>query len=282
MGTWGTGISSNDTYADVYGEFFELYNDGAEVSEISKLLIDRNQETINDPDDGNNFWFALAMAQWLCGQIDEKLLSTVTAVIDSGSDFDAWRRLGASEKDLQKRATVLSKFLEKLKSSNPKPRARKTKSITQPPFEKGSCLAFKLKNGNYGGAVVLEAKAMKGFGMNLVATTRINKCEMPEMQDFLNAEVLLLNFVTYEDEPEVGWKYSIKFKKDKDLFSLVGRIDVEKEYEPTNSSPYGFGGYWSLIREIASLQFESEETKPKPKKSVRLRELTKHNRWKFW
>jgi len=62
MGAWGTAISSNDTYADIYGEFFDLYNDGQSVEDISKKLIADNQETINEPDDSNNFWFALAKA----------------------------------------------------------------------------------------------------------------------------------------------------------------------------------------------------------------------------
>ena len=73
MGAWGTAISSNDTYADIHDEFFELYNDGLEVDEISKQLINKNQETINDPDDCNNFWFALVKAQWECKQLDKTL-----------------------------------------------------------------------------------------------------------------------------------------------------------------------------------------------------------------
>ena len=36
MGTWGRGISSNDTYADIYDEFFELYDDGLSVKEITE------------------------------------------------------------------------------------------------------------------------------------------------------------------------------------------------------------------------------------------------------
>ncbi|MGI8600065.1 MAG: hypothetical protein ACR2KB_12500 [Chitinophagaceae bacterium] len=60
MGTWGTGISSNDTYADVYDEFFELFDDGLSVKEITERLIGFNQETINEPDSSNDFWFALA------------------------------------------------------------------------------------------------------------------------------------------------------------------------------------------------------------------------------
>jgi len=82
MGAWGTAISSNDTYADIYSEFFELYNDGLDVEEISKKLIADNQETIDDTDDSNNFWFALAKAQWECKQLDNDIFARVKNVID--------------------------------------------------------------------------------------------------------------------------------------------------------------------------------------------------------
>lgn len=102
MGAWGTGISSNDTFADIYDEFFELYNDGLEVLEISKKLIKNNQEIINEPDDSNNFWFALAKAQWECKQLDNKVLDKAKTIIESGYDIEVWKRLDASEKDLKK------------------------------------------------------------------------------------------------------------------------------------------------------------------------------------
>lgn len=282
MGAWGTGISSNDTYADVFGVFFDLYNDGVEVAEASAKLITQNRETIDDPDDANNFWFALAKAQWDCGQLDAELLHRVSLIIESGSDIDVWRRLDASEKDIQKRERVLSGFLAKLQSENPKPRKRKKKAIRQPPFEKGTCLAFKLSNGNYGGAVVIEAVAMEGFGMNLVASTRLNQQTLPNIDDFLSAEVLLLNFVTYQDEPMINWKYSIRFRKNKDLFINVGKIDVSMTYDPDDSTKFSYGGFWSSIVEVASLQFESEKTKTRPRKVLKLSKLTKPSRWNFW
>ena len=283
MGAWGTGISSNDSYADVYGEFFDLYNDGVEVGELSAKLIKQNQETICDPDDANNFWFALAKAQWECGELDPDLFRRVSLIIESGSDIDVWRRLDASERDIQKRTKGLAAFLEKLRSANPRPRRRKKKAIKQPPFEKGTCLAFKLNNGNYGGAVVIEAVAMEGFGMNLVASTRLNQQNLPSVYDFLSAEVLLVNFVTYQDEPMINWKYNIGFRKDKDLFVVIGKMDVFQTFDPQDySAPYRYGGHWSSIVEVASLQFESEKSKQKPRKNLRISKLTKSSRWKFW
>jgi hypothetical protein len=37
-------------------------------------------------------------------------------------------------------------------------KSRKKKKFKEPLFEKGTCLTFKLKNGNHGGAVVLYEK----------------------------------------------------------------------------------------------------------------------------
>src|SRR5688572_19084112 len=189
MGAWGTAISSNDTYADIYDEFFDLYNDGESVVDISKKLIADNQEIINEPDDCNNFWFALAKAQWECKQLDTEILKRVRKIIETGSDLEVWRRLDAEEKDIKKRKVVLGKFLADLQTEKPKAKSRKKKVLKQSPFEKGDCLTFRLANGNYGGAVVLEAINDTEYGHSLIATTRINQPTKPVKSDFENAEV---------------------------------------------------------------------------------------------
>lgn len=38
MGAWGTGIFQNDTTADIWGEFKELYNKGLSPKEIRRKL----------------------------------------------------------------------------------------------------------------------------------------------------------------------------------------------------------------------------------------------------
>ena len=49
MGTWGVGISSNDDYADIYSEFFELYNEGNSVDEATTSVIAKNGEMLSMP-----------------------------------------------------------------------------------------------------------------------------------------------------------------------------------------------------------------------------------------
>lgn len=157
MGTWGTSIASNDTYLDIYGDFFLQYNKGKDVKEISKYLQNVNRETINENDsaDCHNFWFALAMAQWETKALDLETLNKVKKIIETGDDLKQWKELGAGVTEIAKRQKALNNFLTKISLEKAKPRPR---TKTKPPlFQKGDCVTFKLQNRNYGGVVILEA-----------------------------------------------------------------------------------------------------------------------------
>lgn len=194
MGAWSTSLSSNDIYADIYYEFFELYNDGHSVEDITNKIINENQEIIDSYEDGYNVWFALAKAQWETKQLDQHILEKVTSIIKSGDSIKVWRELGATEPDLEKRQVVLDKFLEQLRSERPKPKARRSKKSRtyEPGFDKGDCLTFKLNNGNYGGIIVLEAASTVDhpFNVLLVATT-INQPVKPNLKDFMKTMILV-------------------------------------------------------------------------------------------
>ena len=120
MGTWGTGISSNDTYSDIYREFIDLYNDGVSTPEITKKLIADNQETISTREDSTNFWFAIANGQWECKELDKEIFSKVEKIVNSGMDIEIWQELDSTQSDIKKREQVLTKFLEKIKTEKAK------------------------------------------------------------------------------------------------------------------------------------------------------------------
>jgi hypothetical protein len=282
MGAWGTAISSNDTYADIYSYFFDLYNDGLDVAEISKKLISDNQETINDTSDSNNFWFALAKAQWECKQLDKEIFDRVKKVIETGADLEVWRQLEANEKDIKKRKAVLDKFLADLQTERPKAKSRKKKIIRQPVFEKGDCLTFKLENGNYGGAVILEAIKDSEYGHNLIATTRINQPNKPIKKDFENAEVLVMNYESWDNKPNVKWYLPIRHKQTAHLIERVENIEVQINYDIKNSM-LGFVGDFDIwVIQVVDQQLKSEETKPRSTTKQTIKELTKKSKWKLW
>ncbi|MDR6457722.1 MULTISPECIES: hypothetical protein [Chryseobacterium] len=283
MGTWGTAISSNDTYADIYSEFFGLYNDGLDVAEISNKLIAENQEIISDNDDCNNFWFALAKAQWECKQLNKDIFDRVKTIIETGAELEVWQQLDADEKEIKKRKVVLDKFLADLETERPKAKSRKKKIIRQPVFEKGDCLTFKLENGNFGGAVVLEAIRDNEYGHNLIATTRINQSNKPTKKDFEDAEVLVMNFAIWNNKPNVKWYLPIRHKHIAQLIETTDSLEVQKKYD-INSSTFGFVADFDIhIIQAVDEQIKSEETKPRSTTKLTIKELIKNkSRWKLW
>lgn len=282
MGTWGTGISSNDTYADVYDEFFELYDEGLPVKEITERIIASNQEIINEPDNSNDFWFALAKAQWECKELDPNIFDKVNAIVETGADLETWRRQDADEKSIAKRKVVLEKFLAQLQTKRPKAKSRKKKVIRQPVFEKGECLTFILANGNFGGAVVLEAVKDTEYGYNLIATTRINQPHKPTAKDFESAEVLIITYDDWNDKPCVQWYLPVRHKMSAHLIETACNIKVEIDYNPNKSLNVYMADFDISVIEAANKQFKIEETTARSKKKQTIKELTKKNKWKFW
>lgn len=280
MGTWGTAINSNDTSSDIYADFFDLYNEGEKPDAIAKKLIRDNKELIDNPDDSNNFWFALALALWETKALEQETFNRVKEIIQTEKDLQVWRELDADETEIKKRKGVLEKFLVKISSEKDKPKARKKKKIKEPIFEKGTCLTFRLPNRNYGGAVVLEADKQTGFGYNLIVTTRINKSERPTIKDFENAKVLVPNFGNWENQPKVTWYLPDRFKKEySELFETVGKIQIDKNYTPNGSEiRSSFSAGWQYIIEPVTAQFEYEKINGENKLFL-LTELTEKKKW---
>jgi len=277
MGTWGTGISSNDDFADVYSEFFDLYNDGKSVPEITDLVIAGNSEMLGMLEAANNVWFAIAKAQWECKQLQPEIYDRVKTIIDSGADLILWADLGAGKAEIAKRRNVLSKFLSQLQSNKPKAKARKKRIIREPIFKKGECLAYRLNSGNFGGAVVLEAEYGTELALNLVAVTRINQPEKPTLFEFENAEVLIKNFANWNDEPEIIWICNYKPKEVLDFVEVVGSITVTIPYlEKRHDYPFTSGWKRTLVN-ATEWQFESEKVKSRPRKTLKMKKLLKNS-----
>lgn len=274
MGTWGTGLSSNDTFEDIYSEFIEKYNAGHAIHDITNDILSTNIDLQSDYEDKNSFWFALAKAQWECGSLDNKIYSKVKKIIDNGEDLKLWKELNGTSTDIKKRKKVLQDFLEKISTPNPKPRKRKKLIIRKPIFEKGDCLVFKLKNGNYSGALVLEAEHGTEFGMNMMAVTTINQPERPTTKDFETAFILTERQEgfpgKYRERECIIWSYAQFFKKSKTDFEVIGKLKVTKQY---NSKDHcHMAGQWEFIPELLDNRDEYEKKHGQPEKIVKLKE----------
>ena len=281
MGAWGKGISSNDTYADIYEQFVDLYNDGLSVSEITKRLIDENQETINIEEDAPNFWFAIANAQWECKALDKEIFLKVEHIINSGEDIRIWKELDASPEDLKTREKVLNKFLSKLQTEKDKPRNRTKKKLYNSIFKKGDCLVYKMDNGNYGGAFVLTDEQETEVGTNYIAITTIDKSDKPSIEDFKVADVYVkrVNEISFKgtemhkewvDQPQIGGFSAILFKNHNVDIEVIGQIPIQNEYKINRQ--IGFG--WIALKSTLPFKDEYIKINGVPTKTLKLSELT--------
>lgn len=130
MGTWNTKINGNDTTQDIYQNFFDLYNQGQNPADISKQIQESFAEMFNDYDDRNNSLFGLALAQWETKSLDTTIYKQVKEIIETGSDLEVWKGLGADNKTIEKRKNELHKFLTQISTDKEKPKRR-----VRPKFE---------------------------------------------------------------------------------------------------------------------------------------------------
>ncbi|GAB3011241.1 hypothetical protein GCM10027284_33160 [Cyclobacterium sediminis] len=249
MGSWGTGISSNDIFEDIKVEFFELYNEGHEPNEIVQKLIDSNQGIVNDYEEANNFWFALALCQWECKSLEPKILERVTQIIESGNDIKLWEELGAEKSELTKRKKVLAKFLEKLITEKKDPKRRKKKKLRDSIFKKGDCLSVQLSNGLFGAVFVLESEKQTEYGLNLIALCDYISDKTPTVDFFKKANVLISKVQdepnTYKDYPLISWYMAPHYKANEVNLKIMGSIEIKKSYN--NERDYRRYVHWKYI-----------------------------------
>jgi len=260
MGAWGTGISSNDSYADVYDEFADLYNEGMDVPEITQRLVTKNREIINS-EDSSSFWFAIANAQWEYKALDSYILSRVEKIIQSGEDITFWKAAGASEKDIKAREKVLSNFLLKIQTEKEKPKKRAKKKLHSSIFKKGDCLTYIMNNGNYGGAFVLSDEQNTVSGQNIIAITKIDQLIKPDLDDFKKAYIYIRRekhsplSKNWIEQPQIAGFFGFLLKKEAIEIEVIGNLLIKNNYE------IKAGRYYGWINLVSAVPFDNEYIK---------------------
>lgn len=159
MGCWGHKISESDTFADVYEQFFDEYNNGATAEAAAAAVRTQLGDYFVEYDDQYDAHFALALAQWETQSLEPTLLKKVEQYVESGADLKNWEDRGADSKTLKSRASALSSFLKELQNPRPsKKRRRRPKfdfrtetlvEISAPDGKKVFSVSEEYSNGEY-------------------------------------------------------------------------------------------------------------------------------------
>ncbi len=176
MGTWNTSIKGNDVTLDIYQAFFDKYNSGDDPRQISNEIVKEYQVYLSDPDDRHNALFGLALAQWETKSLDSDIYKNVKEIIINGDDLELWKSLGADDKTIEKRKSVLEKFLDQLTTDRHKAKQRKKAKfefsvnslvdVESPDKQKSFRICEEFSNGNYiHTSGILEWKSGGGSGI---------------------------------------------------------------------------------------------------------------------
>ncbi len=90
MGSWGTGIFSDDVACDVRCQFRDLLGQGKSAAETTRTVLRDWQPALNDEEDGPVVWLALASLQCDHCCLQKSVKSKAIAIIDRGDDLKRW------------------------------------------------------------------------------------------------------------------------------------------------------------------------------------------------
>jgi hypothetical protein len=242
MGTWGDGILSDDFARDVYDEYLERYNAGGDHPTVFAAVKKRFRSDLQDSDYGPLFWLAVAKAQWDCGDLNPEVHVKVQAIIAQGEGLDRWREQGSA--GLAKRQRALAGFLERLGSPNPRPRRRRPLVRKEAPYPPGTCLALRLRDGEYGAAIVLAVdKSVKTEDISLVAVLHHKSPSLPTQSVFEARRWLILTHHNWKNEPARHWCLTSGHSANAHLLEVVGSTKIRWR-DPTKAR---FHGPWQNL-----------------------------------
>jgi hypothetical protein len=151
MGTWGPGLWSDDTAADVRVRYREALEDGLGDDEAATLVLTEFAADLGDEDTAGVVWLALAVSQHLAGRLSADVRDQALAVIDTGADARRWEH--AEPHMRARRAEVLAKVRDQLAG----PQAAR-KRIRRPPRQvtsltPGDILAYQVPSDRRHGSI---------------------------------------------------------------------------------------------------------------------------------
>ena len=143
MGTWGTGIYSNDTAEDVRDackDIFAVYD----VNEGCKILFQSFKELLEQDfidNDCASFWYALSDWLWKHGMLTEFVKDKALSLLSSYAGIEEWEEAN-EPKNVLKRRKVLDDLKIQLQKEQPflkKPKLH----LVKPKHKPGDIIVFK-------------------------------------------------------------------------------------------------------------------------------------------
>ena len=145
MGSWGAGISGNDTAMDLRSEYQAAFYYFDVETALEKIDGYVRMEGFDESDESEwcDYYYSLADFMWKKGILTDRVRDRAIEMIDSGFGLEIWEESGKAA--LRERKKVLEKFREKLCTPQPAKKKIKIDLYMKPVFEIGDVVAFQLQ-----------------------------------------------------------------------------------------------------------------------------------------
>lgn len=145
MGVWGTSVFSDDDACDIRDDYRRMIGDGLCGTEATDRLLREWKSIENDPALAATFWLALALTQWKCGRLEDRVNQNALRVIEDGAALRPWR----SDALERKRRQVLEAVKQQLASPQPAARKIAKQFRSSCDWETGELIAYQLRSGKF-------------------------------------------------------------------------------------------------------------------------------------
>jgi len=114
MGVFSEKILGNDNSLDVYEDYFELYNSGEKLEDISNIIYKKYMTTSADIIEDVDYLSALYKAKWETKSLKLEEIQKLKDLVLDPELLKLLVSFGASDKYISKRIKELNKFISKI------------------------------------------------------------------------------------------------------------------------------------------------------------------------
>lgn len=146
MASWGPKLYQDDVAEDVRDYYKDQLKRGKTNEEVTKELIEDNEEVISDEDEAPVFWFALADTQWNLGRLLPFVKEKALEYLKSGANLTRWEKEAINKREYKVREKVLQELEQKLESPMPPEKKVTQHKLYKCEWSIGDIFAYKLES----------------------------------------------------------------------------------------------------------------------------------------
>ena len=257
MGTWGTGLYSDDYTCDIRGDYNDRLRRGMSHEEVLKSILDENTD-VYGTDDEPSIWYALADIQWRYGHLMPEVKEKALAFLERADEDDRWE----TPQLASKRRQVLAKLKEKLLSDPPPEKKVSKYQYYHCPWKLGDVFAYQFhtKDAEAAGVMgqyivfrkITEEWCWPGHIVPVVHIYEWMGKEIPTLEEIRKLPILVVHKIARIERKKYLFSLCVTSKRSvpQKYLTYIGNIQDDKLFEYCDETVGYEGRGWCIFEFI--------------------------------